>query len=243
MKDKIGRRVAQGQVIGGQPTKALVGHSPQCACRACENMRRTAGVTKQQIVEEYIEKPADPRWHLLVWYWCPDKVISERVKKSRVLYDQWMTMGFIQPTPGTSVDYSFIRARINELRRKFNIVEIGFDEWGSKQLIGELEKDGLKVKLVRQGFKTLNAPTKTLVGLITSKKLEHYGDPVLEWMSGNVEADTDAAGNIKPDKALSREKIDGIAAAIDALSVIEETPGMASGGLSSVYERRGITFI
>ena len=43
------------------------------------------------------------------------------------------------------------------------------------------------------------------------------------------------------DKVL--EKIDGIAATIDALVRVDVTPGAASGGSGSVYETRGIVFI
>ena len=48
-------------------------------------------------------------------------------------------------------------------------------------------------------------------------KIIHGGNPVLRWMAGNVVIDTDPAGNIKPTKERSPEKIDGIVAAIMAL--------------------------
>lgn len=45
----------------------------------------------------------------------------------------------------------------------------------------------------------------------------HCGHPVMRWMAGNVVVDRDPAENIKPTKAKSPEKIDGIVAAIMAL--------------------------
>ena len=239
IKDRMGRRVRVDET--GQPlAKPMVGHAPTCACRACDQVHKKMAM----VTEDFVERAGDPRWHVLIWYWCPKETISERVRKARVQYDQWVTMGFIQTTPGEIQDYSFIRAKINELAHQFNIVSIGFDEWGSKQLVTDLRQDGRKVELVRQGFKTLNAPTRALLALIISKKLEHYGDPVLTWMSDNVQADTDAAGNIKPDKAKSQEKIDGIAAIIDSLAEAELIPGISDGSTgSSVYEKRGIVFI
>ena len=73
------------------------------------------------------------------------------------------------------------------------------------------------------------------MNLILSKKLHHGGHPVLRWMADNVVVKEDPAGNIKPDKSKSTEKIDGIVATIMALDLAirnQEGP--------SVYETRGI---
>ena len=48
-------------------------------------------------------------------------------------------------------------------------------------------------------------------------KLAHGGHPVLAWMVDNIHVRTDPAGNIKPDKQKSTEKIDGVVATIMAL--------------------------
>jgi len=56
----------------------------------------------------------------------------------------------------------------------------------------------------------------------------------LRWMASNVAAKQDPADNVKPDKASSSEKIDGIVAGIMALGramVCGDDPG-------SVYDER-----
>ena len=60
-------------------------------------------------------------------------------------------------------------------------------------------------------------PTKEFYKLLMEGRISHGGHPVMRWMAGNVVVDTDPAGNIKPTKAKSPEKIDGIVAAIMAL--------------------------
>jgi phage terminase large subunit-like protein len=40
--------------------------------------------------------------------------------------------------------------------------------------------------------------------------------PVLRWMASNVAVETDAAGNLKPSKKKSTERIDGIVAGVMA---------------------------
>ena len=60
----------------------------------------------------------------------------------------------------------------------------------------------------------MTAPTKELEKLVVSGKLRHGGHPVLRWMASNVAVELDAAGNLKPSKKKSTERIDGIVAAI-----------------------------
>ena len=69
-------------------------------------------------------------------------------------------------------------------------------------------------------------------------KIVHAGNPVLRWMALNVVVDRDAADNIKPTKAKSPEKIDGIVASIMALDRC-----VRHENSDSVYNCRGlITF-
>jgi phage terminase large subunit-like protein len=67
-----------------------------------------------------------------------------------------------------------------------------------------------------------------------SRQLYHDGNPVLRWnMGGNVDVAQDPAGNIKPDRAGSREKIDGLVALIMAIGV-----AASSGRQTSIYEEQ-----
>ena len=78
----------------------------------------------------------------------------------------------------------------------------------------------------------MSPPTKEFYKLLMEGKINHGGNPIMRWMSGNVVVDTDPAGNIKCTKAKSPEKIDGIIAAIMALDrcIRNENAG------SSVYD-------
>ena len=75
---------------------------------------------------------------------------------------------------------------------------------------------------------------KELGKLIASNELAHGNNPVLTWMADNLVAREDPAGNIKPDKEKSREKIDGMVALIMGLDRATRHAG------PSVYEGRGI---
>ncbi|MDO5746674.1 MAG: terminase large subunit [Actinomycetaceae bacterium] len=67
--------------------------------------------------------------------------------------------------------------------------------------------------------------------------MRHGNHPVLSWMVDNIHVRTDPAGNIKPDKQRSTEKIDGVVATIMALDCAIRGGGQTNG---SVYDGRGL---
>ena len=82
------------------------------------------------------------------------------------------------------------------------------------------------------------ARSKRSVGVV-SGKLRHGGHPVLRRMASNVAVELDAAGNLKPSKKRSTERIDGIVAAIMALGRALNQPPPSR----RVYEDRGIIIL
>ncbi len=80
-----------------------------------------------------------------------------------------------------------------------------------------LQNNDLELVQFSQGFPSLAAPTAELERLVISRTLWHGGHPVLQWNASNVAVRQDPAGNIKPDKERSRERIDGILATVNAL--------------------------
>lgn len=190
--------------------------------------------------EDVVVVKADPNWYVLVWHFMPKDNIEGRVKNDRVPYNVWLDEGFIFGTDGTSIDYAFIRDTIKSLAKRFHILECGFDDWNAQQLATELEQDGMKMVAVGQGFKSMSDPMKRLLGLVLGKQVEHFGDPVLTWEAGNVQAVSDPADNIKPDKKRSREKIDGVVAVITAMN---RTGGASVNLANEVYSKRGIVFL
>lgn len=150
------------------------------------------------------------------YFWIPSAKVH-RDKADRVPYDAWVRDGWIRETPGEVVDYDRIRADINELAELYDIREIAADRWNSSQLLGQLQGDGFEVLNFGMGFKGLSGPSKDFERLLLSGLIRHDGSPVLRWMIGNTQLEHDAAGNIKPSKKKSTEKIDGVIATLGAL--------------------------
>ena len=181
----------------------------------------------------------DDKYSILPFFWIPEDNIDLRVRRDHVNYDIWKKQGFLKTTEGNVVHYGFIETFIEELGTKYNIREIAFDRWGAVQMTQNLEGLGFTVVPFGQGFKDMSPPTKELMKLTLEQKIAHGGHPVLRWMMDNIFIRTDPAGNIKPDKEKSTEKIDGAVATIMALD-----RAIRNGSNDeSVYDNRGILFI
>lgn len=174
-------------------------------------------------------------YQLLVFFWVPAENARERERRDRVPYMQWIKEGHIEATAGDVIDYDVIRRRINELGELYDIEELAIDRWNATQITTQLEGDGFTMIPFGQGFASMSAPSKELEKLVLGGKIAHGRNPVLRWMATNVSAKGDAAGNLKPDKETSTERIDGIVATIMALG-----RAMVRPERKTVYETRGV---
>ena len=175
----------------------------------------------------------DGSYDLVMRFWVPEDRLHERSERDRVPYDAWARDGWLQVTPGNVVDYAFIREEIHRLADMYEIVELAYDPWNASKLAVELLGDGLPMVEFRQGYASMSPAAKEFERLVTAGLIRHAGHPVLRWMANNVTIRQDPAGNIKPDKERSREKIDGIVAAIMAIgraSVHDEIPSPYAAG-------------
>ena len=159
----------------------------------------------------------DDHYYILPYFWLPEETLDLRVRRDHVPYDLWQRQGFLLTTEGNVVHYGFIENFIDELGTRFNIREIAFDRWGAVQMSQNLEGLGFTLVQFGQGYRDMSPPTKELMKLTLEQKIAHNGHPVLRWNMDNIFIKRDPAGNIKPDKEKSTEKIDGSVATVMAL--------------------------
>jgi len=179
----------------------------------------------------------DDKYVVLPYFWLPEETLNLRVNRDHVPYDVWEKQEHLKTTEGNVVHYGFIEKFIESLGEKYNIREIAFDRWGAVQMVQNLEGMGFTVVPFGQGFKDMSPPTKELMKLTLEEKVAHGGHPVLRWMMDNIFIRTDPAGNIKPDKEKSTEKIDGAVATIMAL---DRAIRCGNDTSASVYDGRGL---
>ena len=184
-------------------------------CYAGLDLSSTGDITA--LVLMFPPRTEEEKYILLPFFWVPEETIPLRVRRASVPYDAWCQQGYMMATEGNVVHYGFIEQFICGLGEKYHILEIAVDRWNATMLIQNLEGDGFTMIPFGQGYKDMSPPTKEFEKLLKEGRIIHGGHPVMRWMAGNVVVDTDPAGNIKPTKAKSTEKIDGVVAAIMAL--------------------------
>jgi phage terminase large subunit-like protein len=172
-----------------------------------------------------------------VWFWLPEARL--KTKKGKLSYQNWVNSGHICLTPGNVIDYEYIRKEINDQWDHYNLQDAGADPWNATHILTQLsETDGREMLAFRQGYASMNEPSKELEKVIINGSFQHGNNPVLTWMASNVSVQEDPAGNIKPIKPSkdSPLKVDGIVAVIIALGRAH----VSFEEMGSVYEERGI---
>lgn len=204
------------------------------SCYAGLDLSSTSDITAFVLV--FPPRFEEENYIVLPFFWLPEDTLELRCRRDHVLYDVWERQGYIKTTEGNVVHYGFIEKFIEDLSEIYHIKEIAYDRWNATQMVQNLEGMGLTMVPFGQGYKDMSPPSKELYKLMMEGKIQHGGHPVLKWMGQNVVMRQDPAGNIKPDKEKSVEKIDGIVALIMGLDrcIRHQTEE------GSVYDERGI---
>jgi phage terminase large subunit-like protein len=166
--------------------------------------------------------PDESGYTVLPHFFIPQERIRERSHRDRVPYPEWVRAGVLTATPGPTVDYEAVRQVLLQWTVEFDVQMVAYDPWNATDLVSRLEKqDSLTCVAMRQTYASLSAPTKSLEQGILGRRLRHDGHPVLRWNISNVAVESDPAGNLKPSKVASTERIDGVVALIMAVDLMD----------------------
>lgn len=160
----------------------------------------------------------DGRYAVLSHSFMPEDSLASKEKTDNVPYSLWVRQGWITLTPGSVVDYSFIKAYVLQQIEEngWIIRENCYDPYNATQFAQDMEAEGFDPIEIRQGINTLGEPTKNFRDLVLEKRIIHNGNPVLTWAIGNAVTRQDSNLNIMLDKNKSTQRIDPIAAIINA---------------------------
>ena len=166
---------------------------------------------------------------LLAWHWLPKDTIAARVERDRVPYDRWAADGWADVTVGNARDDLAIALQLADIRGRYDLQGIAFDRWQIARLNKLLADEGidLPMKEFVPGFKSYAAAVDAFERALLGRNMQHNGNPLLRWQAGNVIVETDPAGNRKPTKAKSLDRIDGIVSAIMACGLAATDEGEA----------------
>jgi phage terminase large subunit-like protein len=182
---------------------------------------------------------------VLPTFWLPGEGLAEKSRADRVPYDVWASQGFLQTTPGRSVQYEFVAHELRKVFDSYDVKALAFDRWGMKHLRPWLLKAGFtEAELERfidfgQGFQSMSPAIRALEERLLGGKLKHGAHPVLTMCAANAIVVKDPSENRKFTKSKASGRIDGMQALAMSVGVMP----MAETKGPSVYESRGLRFL
>ena len=177
----------------------------------------------------FIAADEEDTWHVDAQFWLPEEGLIEKSRTDREKYDVWNRQGFLNTTPGRTINYAFVAHQLWHDCQRWNVRKIGFDDWGFAHLKpylleagfreDQIEGDDALFEPLRQGFRTMSPALRDLEADILERRLRHGGHPVLLMCSANAIVTSDPAGNRKLDKGRATGRIDGMVALAMARAV------------------------
>jgi phage terminase large subunit-like protein len=173
---------------------------------------------------ELITKQGD-KWHVKSTFWLPREGLEQKAKTDRVAYDVWAEQGYLETTPGRSIEYEFVAEYLRRVFDRCSVRAIAFDRYNMRFLKPWLERVGFtEEELERfvefgQGFASMSPAIRELESLLLANKLEHGMHPVLTMCAANATVVKDPAENRKFTKAKATGRIDGMVALAMAVGV------------------------
>jgi phage terminase large subunit-like protein len=153
--------------------------------------------------------------------YLPRDVVAERARTVPA-YLAWVKAGILEMTDGTMIDYARIEADIRAWCRQFTVVALRFDQYGSAGVVSALAADGFPAAILDKSRKSFTPPARELETRVKHRRFRHDGNPCLKWMASNAVVTRGVDDSILPKKdgPESPNKIDGIDAILQALSVM-----------------------
>lgn len=184
-------------------------------------------------------------------FWLPVEGLATKARADRVEYDVWAAQGFLETTPGATIEYDYIAPLILADLRGGGVVKVAFDRWNWRFFRAALERAGATTDEIGemgdaaddcgafvkfgQGFQSMSPALRLLDGHLLNGNLRHGGHPVLTMCAKNAVVKSDPAGNRKLVKLTGARRIDGMVALAMAVSMAGDPP--VAEEFVSVYDQ------
>lgn len=173
--------------------------------------------------------PVDAIWHVKPTFWLPGMNLADKARADRVPYDVWARDGWLQTTPGRTVEYEYVAAFLYAFCERQDVRKIAFDRWNWRHLKpwlskagfaeDQLEGDTALFEQMGQGFQSMSPALRDLESALLNGNIAHGGHPALTMCAANATVQADPAGNRKLSKIKSHGRIDGMVSLAMAMSV------------------------
>ena len=183
-------------------------------------------------------KTAGGTWQVRPFFWTPQVGIHDRAKRDRAPYDAWAKSADLLTTPGATVDYDFVAARLLDLASEWNIAAVAFDRWRIDAFKKALSVAGAGDSFLElltafgQGFQSMGPALDALERELLARRIAHGGHPVLTMCAANAVVQADPAGNRKLAKDKSTGRIDGMVALAMAIGITSKADAEPAPGIT-----------
>ena len=134
-------------------------------------------------------------------------------------YQEFIDEGSLIVMDGAVLDMAEVYRDLDNhlLERQYTVMAFGYDPYNSKELLDlwEREHGDYGVTVVRQGARTESVPLGE-IGNMAAERLLLFDEELMKFAMGNSIAVEDTNGNRKLSKKRDSEKIDNVAALLDA---------------------------
>ena len=158
-------------------------------------------------------------WHVRCQFFTPLTGLEERAKRDRTPYDVWVKQGWMEATPGATVDYDLVADRLLAWCDAMPVATVAFDRWRIKEFTACLTRRGRELPMEEfgQGMASMAPALDVVEAELLNDRVRHGGHPVLRMCAANAVVVMDPAGNRKLDKSKATGRIDGMVAMVMAL--------------------------
>lgn len=182
---------------------------------------------------------------VLPFFWLPQEGLAEKERRDKFPYRQWVDEGYLEVTPGNTIDDWYVARRIADLAARFNIVTIGYDKWGMAKFLGAIRAADIDLpeslfREVGQHFASMGPCIKAFEKRLGDRRYRHGMHPVLTINAAYAVTVPDGMDNKKWMKNKAEHRIDGIVAMSMAEGVMSDDGGILHG---SVYDDREMLFV
>lgn len=178
-------------------------------------------------------RPDGNGYDAFLFFWSPAEGMRQREDRDRVPYTLWRDEGYIEATPGATVEYEYVARRVIDFRERYGLEAMGFDRYRIEDLKRDLDDAGFEYTVLKkmevdeqelakasglwlvphgQGFKDMTPAVEAITDVVVNKTLRVRRNPALTMCSANAVITTDSADGKKFDKRKSKGRIDGTVA-------------------------------
>jgi phage terminase large subunit-like protein len=181
----------------------------------------------------------DGGFDVLCHFWAPQEGKWRQELRNKDRYEIWAQQGWLTWTEGETVDHQQVEDEIVALNDIYPLRSLFADRALATQMLTRLfNHHGLPVKGISQSPLIMSEPMKKLEELVIARRIRHGGNPILAWNVANAVIKRLETGLTKLNKSAAAERIDGIAALLDALAA-----AIPDAEEESVYAHRGILVV